>query len=352
MFKSLLSAALSFFIIQGHAQTTTLTVVSDGLHLRARPSSDAASLAIVPFGTEVQCSADSIAAAFPANDVPGKPRQLRIAAVQEEFKRGTGRGQTVRDTTWLYGQWLPVRHGDQRGYMFSAYLYKGGITQPGPDGVELLSEIGDNKVLWQRDWHWYGIYDQKGKALFKPIKAYWIVDWDAEGSQARLITDRKQRALYVLATREPLRPNQYHGNWPNPNGGFDRAINTTLKTASPNTELLKKSRIDIQWESMKKKEPAQMGITKVWVETANKAERQQILPAEGWEKPETWWLENLYIGWYGDLDGDGRRDYILGGPQPEKHYTVFWLFLSGKAEKGKLVKLVSQAGMFDGADLD
>jgi hypothetical protein len=331
----------------GQAQSVILTVVSDGLYLRERPSSSSPALAVLPFGARVGANRDSIDDSLQHTFVPEHAEDLYLASRQEIRPGLTPKGGAIlRDTGWLQGLWWPVEYGELRGYMFSAFLYEGELDPGGPDSIELLSELGDTRLFWRRDWHWYGLYDRKGAAELRPIRPYWTVEWDEnDGGRPRLVTGQRQRALFVIASKEPLPLEEYRGSWPNDDGSFEPVIDLRATNPRPNANLLDAAQLEVEWAPA---EPAGGldAITKVWAKNPQ-GERQQILPPAD---VENWAAENLYVGWYGDLDGDERYDYILGQPIFEEHYTRFWLFLSSRAEKRTLVKLVSQAGLFDGFD--
>lgn len=325
------------------AQTTRLTVVADGLHLRASPSAAAPSIAVMPFGAAVFAQTDSIRAVMERDT--GNIVAHPVASFKQEWKRGaSAKGILVRDTAFLLGQWWKVQYGTLYGYAFSAFLYDDTVAVCRNDSMELISEIGDRKVFWQPDWHWYGLFERNGDAFLNKIEPFWIVEWSLAEMTGypRLITDSPERALFVVTSALPLPIERYKGDWGNPMGGFEPAVLQRDTGLVPNRRLLRNTKLAVELSETGKEIRKVFSLTK-------KGKKQQLLP---WEENPDYRADNLFVAWYGDLDGDGLRDFVLGVPEYEAHITRFSLFTSKGANKGLHLKMVSGCALMDGMDLE
>lgn len=283
------------------SQNTVIAV--SGLKLRTKPYSSGKIINKVPFGDQVEIISD--AKIFPDT-------------LQSDYKYFYG--DSAYQPT-LSGHWVKVRYDGEEGYVFSAYLYYNWNYDNTFNKQSALLFEGSNcyeNLHYRPDWHWYGVYKKGGSTILKKVRLSFFTEQTELGPFLSIVTDVDEPSLFIFGTpyqykSDRLLFSEYLGN--------EQPIHLG---DSLNTELLERASLKIE------REEQYPNSQEIYV-VGRKGTKQRISGTQS----EFGQMTNLL--WYGDLDGDGKMDYIIDFGEKEAH-TV--LFLSGKAKQGELVKPV------------
>ncbi len=283
------------------SQNTVIAV--SGLNLRTKPYSAGKIINKIPFGDQVEI----------IEDAPMVPDTLT-----SDYKYYYGQSSY---SPRLSGNWVKVRYDGEEGYVFSAYLfYDWNYDNTFNKQTALLFE-GSNcyeNLHYRPDWHWYGVYQEGSATVLKKVKLSFFTEETELGAFLSIVTDIDAPSMFLFGTpyayqSDRLLFSEYLG--------YEQPIYIGDST---NVELLEKASLEIKQISNNRYDTELYAV-------GRKGIRQKLSGAQTEFGPMT----NLL--WYGDLDGDGKMDYIIDFGEKAAH-TV--LFLSGKSEQGQLVKPV------------
>jgi hypothetical protein len=326
------------------AQLPYTVIASSGLKLRATPDQNGKVLAVAPFGAQVLV------------DTTVRHDNERIS-IQPKARRDTlgifnqytaWNGTAMESIRQMHiGYWWSVRYKGKRGYMFSGFLAN--KEELGTDYYPELNEqwrvmaTGGNAcasthIDLKKSWFWYGLFRAtSGKYELRGVQLRYVV---ADYSDEQGHYDLLHREVVILAADVPEQPLFLIGNrekWAEradisgdeayPVAG--KGSTFTGKDNTPNAALLR--------------------TYGVIVETAPDARYPSPFLSLGDQKGNLQKLTLHYPGqdysqppgellWVGDLDGDGRNDYLFNAPG---EIGAYMLYLSTQARKGEMARLVA-----------
>ncbi len=351
------------------AQQEEYIVISvNGLKLRKTPSQSGLVLAVAPLGARVTVLSEPEKewegwSDHNTNRYLGRSKIDTIGlAMEVEENDDNGRKKKIKVPH--IGFWWRVRYEGRVGYMFSGFL-----LPPGWRGEEY--EISSSfrlrtpglyaNPVSEPGWLWYGLFAAEKGFSLRPVEVrYLAIDYRLMSADLRkqagfieeLTTDRiaviqtiPEEPLMLIGTRDSLKENLYLKgevvhyireyqyvtdylmlNPPKQPEDIDICSKADLKYKTvPDTGT--------QWYFSGKRKQEQ---PVKYVRPAYRNSRR--------ENPETTFLP-LTLWWYGDLDGDGRTDYIIKMAAYDQYATV--LFLSSAAESGQVVKAVAAYFMYE-----
>ncbi|MBK8555917.1 MAG: SH3 domain-containing protein [Lewinellaceae bacterium] len=281
-----------------------MAVISpDGLRLRAGPDADSKVLWSAPFGEKVTVLND-------------EPLLLDTVGYLYEFN----------DNIPINGYWTAVRCRGIRGYMFSAFLGQLATVRAEDKGLNedfILLFPGSNCInntFYKPGYYWYGYYDVPGKRAWKPVRPrfFSLTDWLSE---YRISTESPDGLQFIVGSRLPL---NIKGD-----PGIDFLDGNLIRQRD---SLLLDSHVQQQFELKVFPLPNGYHWESLQLFAVRNGQQQALshLPYDYNGDP--------YAKWTGDLDGDGRKDFIITfGDKSSK--TM--LFLSSRAKKGELVHPVA-----------
>jgi hypothetical protein len=285
----------------------------DGLNLRAKPNRQSKTLQTVLFGEKVQV----ISPQHFGRDTVGQLEYFEIS------------GKSYRVP--IDGYWVKVRYRQKEGYMFSAYLGRAinevrEADKPlNQDFVLLFPFIGCfSNVFYQPGWHWYGVYAQDSATFMKKVKvSFYSLPMGLIGDA--ISTNDNRNLQFIIGSHVPLSEKTIQNK-----RGYERSLfNLPLFTAGdmPNDSLLQQYNLAVSGDNTLSRENYWDSQKLVFQKNGV---RQEVLPPS---KDGLW-----YLVWCGDLDGDGKDDYIIHFGEKSGAPV---LYLSKPAGKGQLVKPVA-----------
>ncbi len=317
------------------AQNPHFVLSSNGLKLRAAPDQNSTALAVAPFGARVQVLTRDTNPQYGFVQYDPPARRDTIGVLYPERPNWYPAGHT--------GYWWQVRYQGKTGYMFSGFLADSLLLgwksdyHPKPelnDQFRLRTTGGNagatNHPEFDPDWRWYGLYPEaEGRFTLKKIQPRYAVEdmtnekgeYDYYSRQLVLLTDPPSEPVYIFGTRKP---------WKTRDGidGFCAecfVMEQGPKTPQEVTAALKKYRIEVS-------HPGEGRAVEKWYLLGPNGERQQVYPSEF---SKTVGDDPIQLAWAGDLDGDGRPDFIFQSTGAQG-YAV--LYLSSLARKGEVAR--------------
>lgn len=231
-----------------------------------------------------------------------------------------------KDTVFNIGQWLPVIFQGKNGFMFSSFL--GPIWEHPTEEFRELDEnyrfrngsLGfSNYPEIDPTWVWHGLFKIKNGFEIRPVKLRYL----NHSNRIEILTDDPVQPIYKFGSKE---------KWPRQKlQNLKDKLPNSIFWDSENVEQLPKyhefglhfsksgnSGINLNWAIIRPDGQFQ------WLELENDGNYNQI-------------------NWIGDLDGDGKLDYIfefngIGGYED--------LYLSSAARDGEAVRLVARLWYF------
>jgi len=336
-----LITALGPVLFAQHAYTVIATA---GLKLRATPDQRGKTLAVAPFGAQVAVY-NVLSRENEENVYKPKARRDTLGTLMQ-YTFWNGEAPETRTDVHI-GYWWTVRYKGKKGYMFSGFLAgkeelgEGTYTNLNdqwrlqmPGGATCTSFRPDLK----KQWNWYGLFRQPdGKFALRAIQLnYKIADYTEENGDYGLL----QRELIVQAADVPEQPIFLIGK----KGAWTECKDISGVEAYPvlgqlsvfmnpdtgwNINLLQ------TWGVLVGKVPdGYDGEYAMSLENAQKAPQQLILHHPGRDYKQA----PGDLLWAGDLDGDGRRDYLFDAAG---EIGANMLYLSSQAKPGEVAGLVA-----------
>ena len=305
------------------AQTTCFVISNNGLKLRETPDRNGRVLAVAPFGAKVKAL---VKRTSHYEQSPLHDPLARRDTIGDLNRCGWGGAFHV-------GYWWKVRFGGQTGYMFSGFLADSALLrldfkdEISPD-FRLRNTEGNgcstNNPEFDPTWNWYGLfrlgaakYSLKKVGVRYAVRDGSLPDGSLDGLVAKEIVTRMSTdtcPMFLLGTRGTLTERA------NIDGDEPKASQLLEDGWMFKPDVLKKH--GLEWK------PG----------TAHDYGEMYLLGPNGVrQKIEAKFTPN-YICWIGDLEGDGKRDYIFGR---ESETGFLTLYLSSKARKGEVARLVA-----------
>ncbi|MFK7773167.1 MAG: SH3 domain-containing protein [Saprospiraceae bacterium] len=284
-----------------------VVISPNGLSIRIKPSLKSKKLGAVPFGEKVKIDDD-------------KSHGWDTIGNYKYFY-----GEEDSYTSPITGHWVKVKYQNIQGFMFNAYLYYyapyssyDSVIKKKLNKDFALLFPGENcftNINFAPNMNWYGLYFEKGKySLRKTTISFYRVFSDM--LDFGISSNDNKNLLFILGSKKPLKQKTIKDS-------FWRGHNQSLYPFKDEYhEEFKKHGIEFQ-----QKEGESLSII-----LKDKSKSQLLNPKE---------LQISYpsgILWKGDLDGDGKPDYIFHFGE-KSGQTI--LYLSSEANGEEIVKPVA-----------
>jgi hypothetical protein len=276
-----------------HSKCTTVIAVG-GLNIRAKPDKMSKVLGKIPFGGNVKYLSKYAFATDTIRDYP----QL--------YSQYKGAGDFL-----FTGRWAKIKYKNIVGYVLDTYLYY-------DDQVDeaLKMDSGNYAVLYPytacytnmytpTEFHWYGMYkNKKSTFFFKKVKInYFSKENDAFGGKDFGVSAGNDQGLMVIVgSKKPMKEG--------PRNAVD--INE-MRLENPNIEAQMKI----------------YGIEKVYPQKNKPDLYEYVIKANNTSQQLALLIPNrkgypfTAIQFIGDIDGDGKLDYILENEGEMGHKVLF-----------------------------
>ncbi len=290
-------------------------VASSGVRLRKLPNAKADVLTVIPF-------CDSI-----------KTEEAYLAA-SEFTQKMPERAYKADD---IDGYWLKVKYKTQIGYVFNGFL---SVTQPtvcNDNYICLPNTAGkrtDKMVANFNDFNWFVM---KEKNIETVTKISYASSQDACGEYIYINNDAKD-CLYFIGinkkqAKSPIKTGSYKTFELTPTD--ENPGRFSVYADKNSTPVFGKEKLQVLLEVTGKnpKNGQPTGCTL----TLKSKDKTQLLFQN--KKPITgeYYGYNFWIDWAGDLDMDGKTDFMLFGYNFNDSQNVSFLYLSSLAQNGNLV---------------
>lgn len=279
-------------------QNTVVAV--NGLKMRTKPSLKGKVISKIPYGEKVDI-VDPMLTGLDTLD-----SNYKVYYTEEDYYEPL-----------LSGYWVKARYDGEEGFVFSGFLfYQFEQERKYNKKVALLMEGGNcfDNLHYRPDWYWYGIYEEDGVHRLEKIAIDLLVEESELGPMMVVTTNKMKPSLFIIGTPQPLGEkrlffSEYLGGGQSIYRGGEVEDNVLLKAALT---------VEDEEEDYHAKLIA-----------IGRNGEQQVLNPE-----EPYYAYPITVQWYGDIDGDGKMDYLINfGEKNSKSI----LFLSSKAAPGQLV---------------
>ena len=285
-------------------------IATTGLNLRSAPSLKSAKVGLVPFG-----------------------KSVNIVGEQHYGKESLGKPYKIYHTEGevfepeVEGYWVKAEYEGLEGYLFSAYLDYD--MQEESDvfnkNVSILFEGIDcaNNLKYNPYWNWYGLYEEEGKMVLKKVNlSFFRLEYEMGGYG--IATNIDKPSLFLIGSQKAFPKSILDGQYFSPYEAKGSLYDFSA-SGEINEELLATTSVEM-FMSRSNELNAILAIN-------NEEGFRQIL------NPSQLHLSMpMGIVWQGDIDGDGKEDYIIHYGE-ESSQTV--LYLSSFAKKGQIVRPVA-----------
>ena len=327
--KTLFVFFLGLFCSPLFAQTPHTVIAVSGLKLRATPDRESRVLALAPFGAKVMVKNEY-------RPTPDGKRQ----SYQPEARRDTigilrendSFGRKIQEPH--IGYWLSVVYEGKSGYMFSGFLLPEQAreaTPPYPNEDWRVQFATGNACSsaspdMEKHWNWYGLFrESDGKYALRSVRLqYAIADYTDEHGEAEII-DREVITQTPGVSGTSLFLVGYSGKLKERSGisGAD------LFRSQDDPKLQKLASLQPYGIAVQKNSPIHDWDYTVFATSVSGKKQKLGMPdMEG--SPEVYWA--------GDLDGDGRYDYLCSEGDKFGGTT---LYLSTLAKPDEMVGLAA-----------
>ena len=326
------------------AQQTYTVVATSGLKLRATPDQTGKTLALAPFGAKV--TVYNVLKREDEHNFYAPP--ARRDTIGELMRYSFWNGESIESRIEVHtGYWWTVRYKGQKGYMFSGFLA----------GKEELSKMlyTDLNEDWRlqipggaacnsfqpdfkKQWNWYGLFrETDGRFAVRAVQLnYKVADYTDEDGEYDLL----QRELIVQATDVPEQPVFMFGK----KGAWAEQQHISGVEAYAMEGQV--SRFIDPDTGMNTKLLQSLGVLADKAGDAYGGEyAMSLVDAQGMRQPLILhYADGEYqrapdeLLWSGDLDGDGRRDYLF---DVNGEVGATMLYLSTQAKPGEVAGLVA-----------
>lgn len=333
MKKSLLLALFAALSNAVFSQQMYRVLAENGLKLRAAPNKTAKVLAVAPFLSEVEVL---VTATVFGRDI--RPISEWIDTVGVLYHMINYRDSVVEVPH--SGFWMECRFQGKTGFMFGGFLemIRENHTRELNDQYR-LRRVGDNECEsnnpeFSKGWNWYGLFrlgDQFEVRPVKPTYAFYdsrdssgMGDGAMNDSQGTFLrTADKVPPIYIFGTKKAW-PSRVLEGKSTDRYAFDRETNATVKV-SPIEEAAKNAGLVLV--------EIEKGVGKVYCQKRGNGELKPIsINGDG---KEGGFVNEIH--WIGDLDGDGKADFIFESSGLAEASGFKVLFLSSLAKKGETI---------------
>lgn len=313
---SLISSSLisQEFPIKIDTSRNTVIAVS-GLSLRSAPSLDADRLSIIPYRKQVRI-------------LEQKSYGLDTVTTYHGTYRHNGQ-------QWSYpvkGHWRKVAYGDEQGYVMDAYLYHGHILKHQSQNLRgIMYPQQDCDYLHLSDYQYFGLYQKENQQEFEWRKVQAVSFYEPEGFDGTFIPHMHtlfqplKNLKFVIRDTTDWTGRKVRGNFYYDDSLAFFKVDQATQTLIPQVKQFEPFGIqlapDISFNN--------------WPEVPLNIQKDSITQRLNIDQHK--YLKPWSMRWYGDLDGDGKTDYII---RYGDHFANDILYLSTHAESGKLVQPV------------
>lgn len=286
-----------------------LVISTNGLSIRSRPTLKSKKLGVVPFGKKVIIE----------NDKSYGWDTIGL------YKSIWGKSYDSENDYPITGHWVKAKYGNISGYMFSAYLYyeTNGSYSDEPEYLKNLNKDfailfpGLNcysNINFSSKMKWYGVYQEDGIYHLKKTSVSFFRAY-SELLDFGISTNDNKSLLFIIGSEKPLNEKILEGLY------WKRFGDSFYQYTDQDFQALLKYGIQV--------DPAKYGFSI----TLKSLEKSQLL------NPNDAGISHaIAIQWVGDLDDDGKLDFILH--YGEKNGQTI-LYLSSEANKNEIVKPVA-----------
>lgn len=319
------------------SQKTYFVISDNGLKLREIPAKNGRVLAVAPFGAKVQVQVDPNTGDGEMKFDPPARRDTVGALFSSRFG-----DKTIPHI----GYWWNVKYAGKTGYMFSGFLADSetvhSVFYPELNNQFRLRNTGGNAGAsndpeFDQDWYWYGLFRGKDGRfdLKKVTPRYAVADYtDAAGNYELIAREliirtdlQPRRPVWILGSRKPWKEQ------PGIQGINVEDAPQELFTDGgrvPNPAFLKKYALEVEEKTIRREGEHEQGI-QAWYMTDKNGIRQMVEPLSI-EYSYTMYLYPNALAWAGDLDGDGKLDYIFRADGEIGYYVLYLTTLAAKGE--------------------
>ncbi|MFK8101585.1 MAG: SH3 domain-containing protein [Saprospiraceae bacterium] len=285
-----------------------VVIATSGLNMRNAPSLTANIVGYVPFAANLEIvddlayGKDTLSSAYTIHYETGEAYEANLA-----------------------GYWVKAKYKNLEGYVFSSYLFYDLSEREDSlnEAYILLFEGTDcyDNVRYNKDWYWYGLYEEGNRSVLRAVELSFFAEETELGVFLGIATNLDQASVYLIGSENPL-PQRVLKNATH----VDYSQQFFDRENVANLELLEAAGLAI----VQPKGENEWGFSLI---VKDETGARQLLNPE-----DSDFYYPSGIDWYGDLDGDGKMDYIIHYGE-EMSQTV--LYLSSKAKPGALVHPVA-----------
>jgi Bacterial SH3 domain len=337
MQRLIILLVLLCFSTQLHSKTHYV-IANSGLKLRKTPDTNGKVLDLAPFGSKVEVITIDTGVYGKVEYSPKAKRDtlgLLIPAKENQ------------EAIYHIGYWWKVKYQGQVGYMFSGFLTDVIKLDDYPECnnlYRLKSVYGDagstSYPEFDLAWNWYGLFAKPDGAYnVKKVNIKYAVveNTDNEGHYSYYSRDMRtfiedlEEPLYLIGTLETWKEHVGEGCYSYLSNSKEKQYFSYPDKTNP--EFMAKYDIIVSDESKNVENNAYN--SRDWFLT--KGNKKQLIESPRTKKVNYSLSPNGLV-WCGDIDGDGKKDYIFGYNATS---GFLLLYLSSEAEKGEIANRVA-----------
>lgn len=290
---------------QGAPQARIIAL--SGLNIRSQPSLKAEILGGIPFMEEVQVL---------------EPCSSGIDTIAEHVYH-----TSMKHTHSQKGCWVKVKYHNLEGYVFNSYLLDlpkersrsiAGLNEE--FGLNYIGQHCFDNIYRDKKIKWKGVYRRENEFVIKPVEISYYADIEESESNytwLRIYVENNEGLMLLLGDRNEVITERVI------EGKIDDTPGSLLTIHSVAHSLFDIENIQIVFEE-------QSAYPYLYLKQEG---REQLL-----NPPNMKLGHPTQIFWKGDLDGDGKDDYIINYGDKVAHSLMY---LSSQAENGDIVKPVA-----------